>query len=118
VRRDLLAVHPGVVGGEVQAPELPDRPLDQPPHVAGLAHVGRLEDGPAPGVPGARCDRLPLAASRLPMAGAAPALASAKAVALPIPDPPPVSTATLPSSRSETAASSGGFSVTAIFPCT
>ena len=49
--RNLLAVHPGVVVGEVQPPELADRPLDQSLHVGGLAHVGLLEHGPAPGLP-------------------------------------------------------------------
>ena len=50
VQRHLLAVHPGVVEGHVQATELRDGPLDQGLHVLGLAHVGLLEDGPAPGL--------------------------------------------------------------------
>src|SRR5262249_1654344 len=77
VQRDLLAVHPGVVEGEVQPPELLDRPLDQRLGVGGPAHLGRLEDRPAPGGLDGRPDRP--APGRAPVAdyqgGARPRLA-------------------------------------------
>ena len=89
MQRDLLAVHAGVVEGEVQTPERVDRSFHQCLDVGRPAHVGRLEDGLPSGLPDRRNDDLAFSGARFPIASAAPALAIASDVALPIPDPRP-----------------------------
>jgi hypothetical protein len=48
MQRQLLAVRPRVVEGDVQATEFAHSPLDQCLRLSGLAHIGRVEDSLTP----------------------------------------------------------------------
>src|SRR5260370_26024622 len=47
----LLAVHPSIVEGKVEPPEICDGPIYEGLRIFGLAHIGHLEDGTAAGLP-------------------------------------------------------------------